>query len=459
MAKRVQIPVLGGLRKSVVVDTQQNSGTVIQGFENQIITIGQLRAALGLAPSPPNTIGGGGGSGASIVVGPGLSGGGPLVGVVPINLTAPIPWMMSDGGDGGDGDPGPPGQAGSQGPTGAMGPMGPAIFMSADDGEDGQNAVPGSPGPSGANGAAGAIGPAGPAIFMSANDGEDGQNAVPGPPGIQGPQGPIGPQSPIIWLPGDDGEDGMMGPPGIAGISGSGSSGILIDVPPASPTAWDDEFTFGTALDTSGARRAGANAWTYISGASPPTPLPQILNPYGLYIPASASPATTFGARQALPVSGAWCFTMKALGALNNVAYYGPGLSIVNAGATTNNMYNIFIYQNTLYQQFESFNPSTGAITVLSNNTTLALPSTAWYYLAITYPGTGTTYTMYYSTIATQASNPTLYPYPTQYVANGLAPAGFIQHSTFSLASATHVMMNVVNSIDDEYVHWFRRTA
>jgi hypothetical protein len=467
-AKRIRLPALGGLSKAVIVNSQSNAaGTTIDGFAGQLVTIAQLKFALGLTTATPNTISGGtgGGSGASIVVGPGLGGGGPLVGAVPINLTAPIPWMMGDdGGGGGDGDPGPPGQMGPQGPTGAAGPMGPAVFMSAEDGEDGQDAVPGTPGANGANGATGVAGPAGPAIFMSANDGEDGQDAVPGPPGIQGPTGatgPQGPQGPLIWIQGDSGDDGDMGPPGMTGPAGSGggSSGILIDVPPTSPTAWDDEFTFGTVLDTTGARRSGANAWTYISDASPSTPLPQILSPYGLYIPAQSSPDTTFGARQALPGSGAWCFTMKALGAYNNVGYYGPGLAIINAGATTNNLYNIFVYQNTAYQQFSSFNPSTGAFTFLSNNTTASLPSYQWYYFAVSYPGTGTTYTLYYSTIGIQVGNPSLYPYPSQYTTNGLAPPGFTQHSTFSLAAATHVMLNVVDSQDAEYVHWFRRTA
>lgn len=45
--------------------------------------------------------------------------------------------------------------------------------------------------------------------------------------------------------------------------SGSGSSNITPDTHPANPTAWDDEFEYGTSLDTTGARFSGANPWSW----------------------------------------------------------------------------------------------------------------------------------------------------------------------------------------------------
>lgn len=176
MAKRVQIPVLGGLRKSVIVDTQQQSGTVIQGFENQIITIGQLRAALGLAPPPPNTQGTGGGSGA-LVPGQGLGGGGPIVGATPLYLTAPIPMFIFGGDGDGGGEDGPPGK---QGVDGAPGPSGP----------------PGAPG-----------GPPGPGVYLAASDGDDGDVGPPGPTGQRGATGPIGAPGTTVVLFGDPESD------------------------------------------------------------------------------------------------------------------------------------------------------------------------------------------------------------------------------------------------------------
>jgi Concanavalin A-like lectin/glucanases superfamily len=144
-----------------------------------------------------NTGGGniGDGTEAVLKVGSGLSGGGPMLGTVLLNLTAPIPFGLDDGGGGGDGDPGPPGMAGAAGPiglTGGTGPAGPAIFMAVEDGQDGMDAIPGNrgaPGANGSNGATGGIGPAGPAIFMAADDGEQGEPGFPGPQGVAGTGG------------------------------------------------------------------------------------------------------------------------------------------------------------------------------------------------------------------------------------------------------------------------------
>ena len=54
----------------------------------------------------------------------------------------------------------------------------------------------------------------------------------------------------------------------IASQGGLATINVTPDTHPASPTAWDDEFEYGTALDTAGARRAGANAWTVYNALS-----------------------------------------------------------------------------------------------------------------------------------------------------------------------------------------------
>jgi hypothetical protein len=120
MAK-FQIPTVGGIRK--VLKTQaQASGTTIAGLENQTITIEQLAALLGVT-IPPNTGGGNIGQGdeATLSLGPGLAGGGPLVGNVPVRLTIPMPLIGEDGPPGEDSFvPGPQGQRGPPGPAGPI---------------------------------------------------------------------------------------------------------------------------------------------------------------------------------------------------------------------------------------------------------------------------------------------------------------------------------------------------
>lgn len=95
-SKRIKIPALGGLSKSVVVNSSSGNtqATTIAGFENQIVSLAQLRAALGLSSGQQPTQAGGGA--AALLVGPGLSGGGVLVGAVPLRLIAPIPWFPEE---------------------------------------------------------------------------------------------------------------------------------------------------------------------------------------------------------------------------------------------------------------------------------------------------------------------------------------------------------------------------
>lgn len=264
--KKFQLPVIGGIRK-VLVQPSTTPGTTITEVGSGEITLAQLALLITQIQAQQQNTGGGNigdGTEAFLAVGPGLSGGGPMLGTVQLRVNQPPVFSADDGADGdpgppgapglrgpqgvqgppgpdgadgADGDPGPPGApgtstSGSVGPSGGAGPAGPALFMLADDGQDGDLGPPGPPGPLGATGNTGNVGPtggtgpAGPAIFLDAEPGADGDQ---GPPGIQGAKGSIGltggvgPTGPAIFLdaePGADGDPGPMGPPGVRGLTG-----------------------------------------------------------------------------------------------------------------------------------------------------------------------------------------------------------------------------------------------
>lgn len=358
MAKKVQVPVVGGIRKVVSVDAAAAAaGTTIAEFGATVVTLAQLKAALGIV-TKPNTVGGSSAGGA-LVVGPGLSGGGQLVGAVPLQLSAPIPFMMGDdSGGGGDGDPGPPGRDGPAGPTGGLGPMGPAVLF-IDEGPEGEQGFPGAPGPSG------------------------------GPIGPQGPAGAAGASAPIIWLPGEDGQDGDIGPPGPQGAGGGGSSGgnTNPDSHPTSPTAWDDEFEYGTSIDLTGARFAGANGWTWYNQAGVAT---GNLDQGALQLSSPGVGTATNAWRlvlQAVP-AGAWKFRAKLKGLIQgNYQNYGLILynsgngKLLNFGPTWNSG-----ALNQTVQEYTNFSTYSNYI-LLSNSAYLLSAQTAPSYYEIDYDG------------------------------------------------------------------------
>ena len=222
---KFQVPTIGGIRK-VIHGPSTGVGTTIAEVGSGTITLEQLAAAILNILTNTSSIVTGQQNAGVLVPGPGLSGGGVLVGNVPIRLTAPIPWF--DAGDGGaDGDPGPPGVAGAKGATGAGGPVGPVFVV--DDGADGDLGPPGPPGPTGAQGNVGTTGGAGPQGPPGApgDDGVDGDQGPPGAAGAKGATGNTGAQGPTgpVFIV-DDGIDGEPGTPGAAGPAGAtGSTG------------------------------------------------------------------------------------------------------------------------------------------------------------------------------------------------------------------------------------------
>ncbi len=202
---KFQVPTVGGIRK--VIRPADNSAILTTISE----AIAQLAALVTQLQTPVNTGGGNIGTGneASIALGPGLSGGGTLVGNVPINLTIPAALFVEDGADG---DPGPPG---AQGPRGLQGIPGQPWF--AEDGADGDSGLQGIQGIQGIQGVIGTSGAAGlPGYSLIADDSileellpQPERNSV-GPLTINGPLTVYTPHSGLIIQAGTTAADNSL---------------------------------------------------------------------------------------------------------------------------------------------------------------------------------------------------------------------------------------------------------
>jgi hypothetical protein len=218
--KKIQLPVIGGIRKTITLP-DSNPGTTITEIGANSITLNQLRQLLGIVSTPS---GGGniGGVAGAITLGPGLQGGGPLVGNVQVNLTAiPAPLLYEQSYPGEDGPPGPPGPQGKQG---IQGPPG----VDGEPGADGDIGPPGSAGIPGTNGATGAAGPMGNP-GLDGEQGVDGDQGPPGRDGAAGVTGAGGPQGVATYLEADfiEPEPGPPGPQGNPGVTGAaGPQGV-----------------------------------------------------------------------------------------------------------------------------------------------------------------------------------------------------------------------------------------
>jgi hypothetical protein len=407
--KKVQIPVMGGLRKVVQVTNPAvvtNTGTTISEFANQTISLAQLKTALGIKQTAS---GGGGGVAAAIVLGPGLSGGGVVQGVVPISLTAPIPVMYGE--EGGIGDMGPPGTQGINGTIGRDGVNGPPGFEGVE-GPEGPMGPPGVPGPSG-----------GP----------------PGPAGPTGPAGPAGVDGPVIFP--EDGVQGDMGPPGPAGTGGGGGTSlanVTPDTHPASPTPFDDEFESGSSVDL--------GKWTWVNQGTSTAPVGQgILQFKG---PVENSPTLRMVTQNpnALPT---WTFTIKTTSVLpgtNNFPWMVVGkagkyivFGVGNNGSTPTIQGQRFTNTTTFASSFASSQTVNTATQPIGSK----LP---WVYLSIAYDGTNLTFN--YSGNG--------YSYDFVQLATETA-ASFLGGAPDAIGIGSYC--NNAGSAPVTVVDWFRRTA
>lgn len=133
--RKIQLPVIGGVRKVITLDDASSAVTALQA---QVTALQNAITALQNAQNKPNTIGG---NVAKIVVGPGMTGGGPVLGNVQIGLTGPLVGAAPGAGsDGEDGERGRPGAA-ITGPQGS-----PGRSVRGRDGDDGDRGARGAPG-------------------------------------------------------------------------------------------------------------------------------------------------------------------------------------------------------------------------------------------------------------------------------------------------------------------------
>jgi hypothetical protein len=252
--KKVQVPVMGGFRKVIYPGAGQSVGTTIAEVGSGVITLAQLAAAINNILTGTGTTTTGSAQAANLVVGPGLAGGGTLVGNVPLRLTAPIPWF----GDAEQGDEGERGPPGIQGPRGLQGI--PGQFLMPEDGQDGDWGPPGAAGAVGATGPQGPQGPQGPAgtgtgsggtgtlmMFVPEDASYDDLLPIPGPAGAVGPQGPAGSGTLAMFIPEDPNFEDMppsagpwvpvMAPNIIGPMSVSALNGSIIAVATATSAA------------------------------------------------------------------------------------------------------------------------------------------------------------------------------------------------------------------------------
>lgn len=232
------------------------------------------------------------------------------------------------------------------------------------------------------------------------------------------------------------------------GGGGGGTSYGLsyLDTVPGSPTIYDDEFLSGTGLDLTGARRVSANPWTLEQKQGN---APTIYSADFLKMDGTGGTDLIMLALQAVP-AGAWEFTMKAMGPAGNASYYGPMLCIVNHAATSSNLDAMMSYGGSVYSQTNSYNSATKTWGFVSNNVQVTgFNGAAPYYLRISYPGSGTTYTLKYAQFSGA--------FAFKQTMTGFDP--FSTLTTRSLASVTHICIGCADSAVLNYVDWFRRTA
>ena len=193
-------------------------------------------------------------------------------GVTPWNS---LPYQNASGPTGATGATGPQGIQGITGPTGATGAQGIQGIQgitgpTGATGAQGIQGIQGITGPTGAQGTQGIQGVTGATGSTGANGatGPQGIQGIQGITGATGPIGPTGPQGPAgaggsgtvgptgpAGATGAQGPAGATGPAGPTGASGAGggSTGPAYytpDYPPASPSAYDDEFNSVSGLWT-----------------------------------------------------------------------------------------------------------------------------------------------------------------------------------------------------------------
>lgn len=196
------------------------------------------------------------------------------------------------------------------------------------------------------------------------------------------------------------------------------------DTHPSLPTAWDDEFEAGTAIDTTGARFAGANAWTGFTANTIASVVGQ-----GALLSVTQGTSTSAGAGYAQPVpSGNWTFVWKGL---------RPAFEVFNLSSWKGYYFGTSGSGNNMLVQHETRNWSTGAYTFggsdasFSTNGEPAYFMLSWNGTNLVFSWSQTGYSVDFTTLVTVAASTFI-----------ITP----DHIGFGTSAA-------------EAVDWFRRTA
>lgn len=443
MAKKFQTYQAGGLRKVLQPAAVVAPGTTIAGLGNTTITLAQLAALLNAATAVPNTQTDS--PSAALVTGPGLSGGGELIGAVPLYFTAPIPVGDCDLMEG---EPGPPGVGvrGAQGLTGLPGIPGITI-----PGEDGIEGEPGTPGV-GIQGVAGATGRQGYTI-----PGEDGAE---GEPGVIIPSTASGGSLSIT-----DGTHTVSGVTALAVTGGtvggatpnatllvSGSSepfNVTPDTHGSIPTGVglgpNDEFETGATIDTAGTRYSGATPWAWLSqGAATAS-----IGSQGALVLTGATDGLPHSVIQPVPGTTPYTYTMKFSQWASSVGS-GTAPAMILYNSTSQKLYLFSLNSSGDGSVVYAFtNPTTFSATAAGPITTVGIVNLSssniqnWWYYRVTNNGTNLIFQA--SITGVEGS------YVTQFT---LALSAFI--SSVSHIGVVH-NNNVAGAIC--VFDWFRRTS
>lgn len=145
------------------------------------------------------------------------------------------------------------------------------------------------------------------------------------------------------------------------GGGGGGSSNVTPDTHPSTPTASDDEFEYGTAIDTTGARFSGATGWTVITTSGATAPIVGDGYIYGNTVAVAGSVIMSIP----FPSSGDCTFVMKAKRP-TIASYTGWRLHVLNSA--NGNMFSAQTFSSySILTETDTYNLTTGVITGVAN--------------------------------------------------------------------------------------------
>jgi hypothetical protein len=213
---------------------------------------------------------------------------------------------------------------------------------------------------------------------------------------------------------------------------GSSTENINPDSHPSSPTVYDDEFEYSNTLDTTGARRGSANAWTIRSGGTITMTVAK-----GAFQPTSSSGSSQSFVYQTAP-GGSWTFAVKCHIPVNTST---QGIQLTLRNASTNNSILTLQYAGSVYYQRGTIN-STGGYTFGSNVTSTGGSPNPYVYLSLRSDGT----TIYF----------------------GFSKDGYVYKEWYNEAIATFIgsideigiATSLTTAVDDiQPCDWFRKVA